>query len=99
MACPPLIPYFCSFVPPCCSSSQGARRARPASLQCHPSTPGRHLMSAKSLVLILILAAGAVTAVYAMRAPAPEEAVPAAEGEVPQIVIIAKREHVADQQR
>ncbi len=53
-------------------------------------------MSAKHLVLILILAAGAVTAVYATREPAPEEARPAAE--VPQIVIIAKREHVADQQ-
>ena len=55
-------------------------------------------MSAKHLVLILILAAGAVTAVYATREPAPEEARPAAEGEIPQIVIIAKREHVADQQ-
>src|SRR6266508_4252658 len=28
---PPLIPHFCSFVPPCCSPSQGARRARSAS--------------------------------------------------------------------
>jgi hypothetical protein len=55
-------------------------------------------MSAKHLVLILILAAGAVTAVYATREPAPKEALPAAEGEVPQIVIIAKREHVADRQ-
>jgi hypothetical protein len=55
-------------------------------------------MSAKYLVLILALAAGAVTAVYATRATAPGEAVPAAEGEVPQIVIVAKREHVADQQ-
>lgn len=55
-------------------------------------------MSAKHLVMILALAAGAVTAVYATRAPAPEGAVPAAEGEVAQIVIIAKREHVADQQ-
>jgi len=55
-------------------------------------------MSAKHLVMILILAAGAVTAVYATRAPAPEEALPAAESEVPQIVIIAKREHVVDQQ-
>ena len=55
-------------------------------------------MSAKHLVMILILAAGAVTAAYATRGPAPEEALPAAEGEVPQIVIVAKREHVADQQ-
>ena len=55
-------------------------------------------MSAKHLVLILILAAGAVTAVYATRAPAPEEALPAAEGEIPSIVIVAKREHGADQQ-
>jgi len=56
-------------------------------------------MSAKHLVLILILAASAVTAVYATRGPAPGEALPAAEGEVPQIVIIAKREHAADHQR
>src|SRR3989442_12879107 len=28
---PPLIPHFCGFVPPCCSPSQGARRARSAS--------------------------------------------------------------------
>jgi hypothetical protein len=55
-------------------------------------------MSAKHVVVILALAAGAVTAVYATREPAPEEALPAAEGEVPQIVIIAKREHVADRQ-
>ena len=55
-------------------------------------------MSAKYLVLILALAAGAVTAVYATRESAPEGARPTAEGEVPQIVIIAKREHVADQQ-
>jgi len=55
-------------------------------------------MSAKHLVLILVLAAGAITAVYAMRRPAPEEALPAAGGEIPRIVIVAKREHVADQQ-
>jgi len=54
-------------------------------------------MSAKHLVLILVLAASAITAVYAMRHPAPEEALPAAEGEIPRIVIVAKREHVADQ--
>jgi hypothetical protein len=55
-------------------------------------------MSAKQLVLILVLAAGAITAVFAMRHPVPEEALPAAEGEVPRIVIVAKREHAADQQ-
>ena len=55
-------------------------------------------MSAKYVVMILAFAAGAVTAVYATRDPAPEEPLPAAEGEVPQIVIIAKREHVADRQ-
>jgi Flp pilus assembly protein CpaB len=54
-------------------------------------------MSAKHLVLILVLAAGAVTAVFAMRHPAPEEALPAAEGEIPRIVIVAKRERAADQ--
>ena len=56
-------------------------------------------MSAKQLVLILVLAAGAITAVFAMRYPVPEEALPAAEGEVPRIVIVAKREHAADHQR
>jgi hypothetical protein len=56
-------------------------------------------MSAKHLVLILLLAAGAITAVYAMRNPAPGEALPAAEGDIPRIVIVAKREHAAEQQR
>ena len=56
-------------------------------------------MSAKHLVLILLLAAGAITAVYAMRNPAPEQALPAAEGDIPRIVIVAKREHAAEQQR
>ncbi len=56
-------------------------------------------MSAKHLVLILVLAASAITAVYATRHPAAEEALPAAQGEVPRIVIVAKREHAADQQR
>jgi hypothetical protein len=55
-------------------------------------------MSAKYLLLILALAASTVTAVYAMREPAPDEAVPGAEGEIERIVIVAKREHVADQQ-
>ena len=58
-------------------------------------------MSAKHLVLILVLAASAVTAVYATRHAGPEEAlpvaVPAAEGDILRIVIVAKREHVADQ--
>jgi hypothetical protein len=57
-------------------------------------------MSAKHLVLILALAAGAVTAVYATQRPAAEEPMAAAEGvEIPQIVIVAKREHVADRHR
>src|SRR5213083_1025838 len=98
LRCPPLIPRFCGFVPPCCSPSQGARRARCAPLQCRPSTPGRHPMSAKHLVMILAFAACAVTAVYATRHPVPEEALPAAEGEIPRIVIVAKREHAADEQ-
>jgi len=54
---------------------------------------------AKHLVLILVLAAGAITAVYAMRNPAPEEAPPAAAGDIPRIVIVAKREHAAEHQR
>ncbi len=57
-------------------------------------------MSAKNLVLILALAAGAITAVYATQRPAAEETLPVAEGvEIPQIVIVAKRERVADQHR
>ena len=54
-------------------------------------------MSTKHLVLILALSACAVTAVYATRHPAAEEPLPAAQGEVPRIVIVAKREHAADQ--
>ena len=54
-------------------------------------------MSAKHLLLILALAACAVTAVYATRHPAAEKPLPAARGEVPRIVIVAKREHAADQ--
>ena len=57
-------------------------------------------MKAKQLVLILALAATAVTAGYAMQRPSYDDAMPAAEGvEIPQIVITAQREHVADQQR
>ncbi len=55
-------------------------------------------MSAKHLVLILALAACAVTAVYATRNPVAEETLPGAAGDVPRIVIVAKREHAADQQ-
>ena len=54
-------------------------------------------MSAKYLVLIVALAASTITAVYATRHPTPEDALPAAEGEIPRIVIVAKREHAADQ--
>jgi len=54
-------------------------------------------MSAKHLVLIFVLAASAVTAVYATRHPAAEEALPAAQGEIPRIVIVGKRAHAADQ--
>ena len=54
-------------------------------------------MSTKHLVLILALSACAVTAVYATRHPAAVEALPAAQGEIPRIVIVAKREHAADQ--
>jgi len=53
-------------------------------------------VSAKHLVLILALAASAVTAVYATRHPAAEEALPAAQGDIPRIVIVAKREYAAD---
>ena len=56
-------------------------------------------MSAKHLVLILALAATAFTAGYAMQRPAHDDALPVAEGvEIPRIVIVAKREHVVDQQ-
>jgi len=57
-------------------------------------------MTKRKLILVLALAAGAITAVYATQRPAAEEAMPAAEGiEIPQIVIVAKRERVADQHR
>ena len=57
-------------------------------------------MKAKTLVLILALAATAATAGYAMQRPAHEDALPAAEGvAIPQIVIVAKREHGADRHR
>jgi hypothetical protein len=57
-------------------------------------------MSAKKLVLILALAASAVTVVYATQRPAADEPMPAAEDvAIPQIVIVAKREHVSDRHR
>ena len=57
-------------------------------------------MTKRKLILVLALAAGAITAVYATQRPTAEEALPAAEGiEIPQIVIVAKRERVADQHR
>jgi len=53
-------------------------------------------MKAKYLVLILTLAATAATAGYAMQRPAYDDALPAMEGAaIPQIVIVAKREHDA----
>ena len=57
-------------------------------------------MTKRKLILVLALAAGAITAVYATQRPAVEDAMPAVEGvEMPQIVIVAKRERVADQHR
>ena len=57
-------------------------------------------MTKRKLIFVLALAAGAITAVYATQRPAVEDAMPAAEGiEIPQIVIVAKRERVADQHR
>lgn len=53
----------------------------------------------KRALLILALAAGAVTAVYATQRAVPAEPLPAVQGEVPRIVIVAKREHVADRDR
>jgi len=55
-------------------------------------------MRAKTLVLILALAAGAITGVYAMQRPAAaEEALPAADGPVPQVIVVAPR--VTDSER
>lgn len=54
-------------------------------------------MSAKKLVLIVALAATAVTVVYATQRPSQSDALPAAEGvEIPRIVVTAKREHGAE---
>ncbi len=54
-------------------------------------------MSAKKLILIVAVAATAVTAVYASQRHTYTEALPAVEGiEIPRIVITAKREHGAE---
>jgi len=54
-------------------------------------------MKTNKLLLILALAAGAVTAVYATQRPSYDDALPAAAGaEIPQIVIVAKRSHGAE---
>ena len=54
-------------------------------------------MKANKLVLILALAASAVTAVYATQRHSYADALPAAEGvAIPQIVIVAKRSHGAE---
>lgn len=59
-------------------------------------------MSAKKLILIVAVAATAITAVYANQRHADQVekggyALPVAEGApVPQIVIVGKREHVAE---
>ena len=54
-------------------------------------------MSAKKLILIVAVAATAVTAVYANQRHSYADALPAVEGiEIPQIVITAKREHGAE---
>lgn len=55
-------------------------------------------MKRLSLILVLTLAAGAITA-YAMHRPIPAEPLPAVQGDVPRIVIVGKREHVADRDR
>ena len=54
-------------------------------------------MNAKKLILVVAVAATAVTAVYANQRHTYSDALPAAEGvPVPQIVITAKREHGAE---
>jgi len=54
-------------------------------------------MSAKQLILIVAVAATAVTGVYAKQRHDYTDALPAAEGiEIPQIVVTAKREHGAE---
>ena len=54
-------------------------------------------MNPKKLVLILALAASAVTVVYATQRPSYPDALPAAEdATIPQIVIVAQRLHGAE---
>ena len=57
-------------------------------------------MTKRNLILALVVAVAAIGVVYATQQPAPvAEPLPAAQGDVPQIVIVAKREHAADRQR
>ena len=54
-------------------------------------------MKTNQLVLILALAASAVTAVYATQRPSYDDALPVArDAAIPQIVIVAKRSHDAE---
>ena len=51
-------------------------------------------------ILAIVLAAAAIGYVYGTQRPAPAaEPLPAAQDDVPQIVIVAKREHAADRHR
>ncbi len=54
-------------------------------------------MSKRNLILAIALAAAAIGVVYATQRPTHVEALPAAEGPIPQIVIVAPR--VVDEQR
>jgi len=57
-------------------------------------------MTKRNLILALVVAVAAIGVVYATQQPAPvAEPLPAAQGDVPQIVIVAKREHAADRHR
>jgi hypothetical protein len=49
--------------------------------------------------LILMIATVAALSAYAMQRPATDDALPAAQGDVPQIVIVAKRWDAAERQR
>src|SRR5437762_4933980 len=94
--CPRAHPSFLRFRP---ALPQSVARRSPRAL--HPPTvppidTWEAPMSAKHLVLIVVLAAGAITAVYAIRRPAPAEALPAAEGELARIVLVATPAHAPD---
>src|SRR2546425_1081079 len=97
--CPPAHPSFLRFhtAVPQSVARRSPRAFRPPTVP--PIDTWEAPMSAKHLVLILVLAAGAITAVYAMRRPAPEGALTAAEGDIPRIVIVAEREHAAEPNR